>query len=104
MTVGRLGVSNPAANTSTLVYTVPSNSMATLNISAVNMGMQDSSLSVYITDNTSLTLDRLIESSVVIPANGGVLERQGVSLSPSESVYIIATSNNISVRINGFED
>lgn len=104
MAVGLLGKSNPSANTSTLVYTVPSGVISSFNISAVNMGLVDANVTVYISDGSTTSADRLIESNTVIPANGGVLEREGLLCNAGETVYVSASSANIAFRVHGFED
>lgn len=104
MAVGRLGISNPPANTNTLVYTVPANTIANINVNVVNMGISDTNFTLYISDGSSTAADRLLESNTVIPANGGVLERGGLVCTSGETVYVNASNANLSIRIHGFED
>lgn len=104
MAVGRLGVANPSANTNTLIYTVPPGVIASLNVNVVNMGMTDSNFTLYISDNSTTTIDRLIENNVVIPANGGVLERGAIVCTSGETLYVNSGTANLSIRVHGFED
>lgn len=104
MAVGRLGVANPLANTNTLVYTVPANTLASMNINVVNMGISDTNFTLYVSDGSTTTVDRLLESNTVIPANGGVLERGGLVCTAGETVYVNASNANLSIRVHGFED
>jgi len=104
MAIGLLGTANPNPNLLFNIYTVPNNVTASLNISVVNMGITDANVIIYISDNTTTTADRLLESNATIPANGGVLERQGVLCSSGERLYIQSSSSNTSFRVHGFED
>lgn len=104
MAVGRLGASNPAANTNTLIYTVPAGIISSLNVNVVNMGITDSNFTLYISDGSTTTVDRLVENSVVIPANGGVLERGAIVCTSGETLYVNAGTANLSIRVHGFED
>jgi len=104
MATGLLGISNPSPNVNALVYTVPSNTISSLNISVVNLGIVDSNATIYISDSATVTADRLIENSVVIPANGGVLERQGILCTSGERVYVNSGTGNLAFRVHGFED
>lgn len=104
MASGRLATSNPAANTITLLYTVPSNKIASFNLSAVNMGNIDAAITVYITDSSTTDSARLIENNLTLIKFGGVLERGGLLASAGEKVYISCSSSNIAVRLYGYED
>lgn len=104
MATGRLAVANPTAGQNVLVYTVPSEKIASLNISVVNTSLDVCSLSMYISDSATVDISRAIEYMVTIPSNGGVLEREGLILTAGERIYVYAATNALSIRVHGFED
>lgn len=107
MTTGRLGVANPAANTNTLVYTVPSGVYSALNISIVNSNGMPVVVRVAITTQSGTTplSSEYIEHSALIPSINGVLERTAIICGPGEKIIVWASlANAISVRITGYEE
>lgn len=108
MASGRLGqqaITNAATNT--LIYTVPSNTVASLNILITNSGTSAVPVRVAISSQsgTSPLLSEYIEYGASIPAVNGVLERTGVICSAGEKIIVWASSANaLTVRINGIEE
>lgn len=104
MASGKLGAVDLAANTYATVYTVPASTVTTLNITAVNRGTTGATVRVALSTAAS-TPDSpdFIEYDVVIPANGGVLERTALVAGAGEKVMAISTTGSVSVRVHGFE-
>lgn len=104
MAAGRLGVSNPTALTDTLVYTVPTGKIASINIAVVNTGLVPEKVTIWISDSTSTNNAKLIEYMVSVAGSGGVLEREGLLLTAGERVFVRTSSGTFAIRVHGFED
>ena len=102
MASGRLGVAEIAANTDTVVYTVPAGTVPSCNFLLVNRGNVEVTVNVAFSTTTTPTLAEYVEHGVTIPANG-VLERFGIVASPGERVIVRASNGNCSVRVHGYE-
>lgn len=86
------------------VYAVPSSvQFATATISLVNMSSAPAKARVAITTADSPGSADFIEYDVDLPANGGVLERTCIVLSPNEKIMVYADNSNIAVRAFGLE-
>lgn len=103
MASGKLGSASPSANTDTTVYTVPTSTVATINVSIVNRGSEAAIVNVAIASSGSPSNADFIEYGVTIPARG-VLERTAIAASAAERVVVRSSTANISVRVHGFEE
>ncbi|SIQ10948.1 hypothetical protein [Marinobacterium stanieri] len=103
MAAGKLGAAVPPAEVDTTVYTVPAETVTTLNISVVNRGVDASVLSVAITTNEVPADEDFIEYGLSIPASG-VFERTALVAGPGENIIVQASTGSCSVRIFGFEE
>lgn len=105
MASGRLGVASPTAATNTAIYTVPANTVATINISVVNRGVGDASVNVAISTSTTTPADaEYVEYGALVPRNGGVLERTALVVGAGENVVVRSSVATCSFRIHGFEE
>ena len=104
MASGKLGSAALAADTNTILYTVPEGSVSTLNINVVNRGGAPAKVSIAISINLIPELEDYIEYQAGVPANGGVLERSAIVLSEGERVIIHSSTGDCSARIHGFEE
>jgi hypothetical protein len=102
MATGILGQSNPAANTNTTVYTVPSATTATFNVSITNQGSGATTVNLAIAATGTPATSEFIEFGTVIPANG-VLERGGIVAQSAKNVVVRCGTANCSVSVYGFE-
>lgn len=100
---GLLGKAALAADTDTLIYTVPADTVTTLSVLIVNRGTDAAKFRVAITDQVSPVDADYIEFDAVLPPTGGVFERTGLVCSAGEKVYVRSSSADCSVRLNGFE-
>lgn len=103
MASGRLGISAPAANTNTTIYTVPAGMVATLNISLTNRGTEDAVVDIALATTATPASAEFIEFGVKIPAKG-VLERTAIVVGAGERVVVRSSTANCAVRVHGFEE
>ena len=103
MASGRLGTATLAANTDTVVYTVPAGMVATLNVSVVNRGDTLAAVNVAVSTSGAAAAADYIESGAIVPGHG-VLERSAVVVGAGERVIVRSTTANCSVRVHGFEE
>tara|TARA_R110000850_G_scaffold211141_1_gene337060 strand:+ start:17 stop:334 length:318 start_codon:yes stop_codon:yes gene_type:complete len=101
---GKLGSAALVADTNTTVYTVPADTVATLNISLVNRGNEPAKVRVAITDAVEPGDADWIEYDAIIPAAGGVLERTALVAGAGEKIIIRSDAGNVSARVHGFEE
>ncbi|MEC4767939.1 hypothetical protein LPL18_011445 [Halomonas sp. CUBES01] len=101
---GKLGSAALVADTTTTVYTVPADTVATLNISLVNRGTEPAKVRVAITDAAEPGDADWIEYGAEIPEAGGVLERTALVAGAGEKIIILSDVGNISARVHGFEE
>jgi len=102
MTTGVLGQSNPAANTNTTVYTVPSSVSATFNVSIVNTGTSTAAVNVAIAASSTPAASEYIEFGTPIPP-GSVLERGGMVAQTGKSIVVSCSTASCAVTVYGFE-
>lgn len=104
MASGRLGTARLAANTDTVVYTVPADMVATVNICALNQGTTAALVKVALATTNVPAAGDYIEAASV-PANGGVLERYGIMAGAGERVIARADKDlTVDVRVHGIEE
>lgn len=104
MAAGRLGVASLAAATNTSVYTAPATVFyAEVDISVVNYNTTDAIVEVAIATTATPGVAEYIEKGVTVYANGGVLTREGIKMSPGEIVVVKSSGANVSVRVSGIE-
>lgn len=103
MASGKLGSAAPAADTDTTVYTVPSATVATVNVSVVNRGADAATVRVAITSAASPAAADWVEYDAPVPGAGGVLERTALVAGAGEKIIVRANTANCTVRVHGFE-
>lgn len=103
MANGKLGSAALAAATHTEIYTVPADTVATLNILVTNRGSSSSVVDIAIAASTSPDPEDFIEFAVSLPG-GGVLERTAIVAGAGEMVVVRASTEDCSVRVHGFEE
>ena len=105
MASGKLGAAALTANTYNTVYTVPADKAATLNVAIVNRGADDATVRVAITTESTSPLDAdFIEYDAPLSGAGGVLERTALVAGSGENVMVRASTDNVTVRVHGFEE
>ena len=100
-----LGQSNPAANTVTTLYTVPSaNSAVCSSISICNQGAANANVSVAVCQaNTAVTATQYIVKDATCVANDTIFLTLGVTLAATDTIRINSTNANTSFAAFGSE-
>jgi Fe-S cluster assembly scaffold protein SufB len=102
MAGGKLGSAALAAATYTVVYTVPANKIATLNVAVVNRGGADAEVRVAITTEAATpAVADFIEFDAVVPGEGGILERTALVAGSGEKIMVRASTADVTVRVHG---
>jgi hypothetical protein len=109
MASGFLGKANPAANTWNNVYTVPSTSVASISINAVNGGVNPAYIDFAVSTSsasTSIATAEYIERSAFLETLGSVLERTGIVTDDTNGKYVWVRSTNgdTSFQVYGYEE
>ena len=99
---GRLGKAALAANTDTIIYTVPADTVATANINLCNRTAAAITIRLSIGAASPADAD-YIEYDTSIPAYG-VLERSGLVMSAAEVLVAMASAVGVSIRAYGFTE
>lgn len=103
MASGRLGTARLAANVDTVVYTVPVDTLATVNINCCNTGTAVATVKIAIATTDAPAAGDYYEMSSLEP-NGDMVERTGIMLSSGERVIARATTATVDVRVHGIEE
>jgi hypothetical protein len=103
MASGKLGAADLAANTDTLLYTVPASTVATVNVRIANRNASAVKVRVAIGIGASPEVKDYMEYDISIPANG-ILEDTGIVCSAGEKVWVSSDTASVSVRVHGFEE
>ena len=100
-----LGQSNPAANTVTTLYTVPSaNSAVCSSISICNQGSANANVSVAVCQaNTAVTATQYIVKDALITTNDTIFLTLGVTMAATDTIRISSTNANTSFAAFGSE-
>jgi len=103
MASGILGQAALSQATETIVYTVPSSTLAVVNINVVNRSPSAAaSVRVALASTTIPTSGEYIEYDTLIPPLG-VLERTGIAINASRRVIIRSSTNDCSANVYGLE-
>lgn len=103
MPSGILGQTTVGVSANTIVYTVPSEKIAVLTISALNKGDITSLVDVSLSSSGTVANSEYIEYHVSL-APYSVLERGGIVLDAGKSVIVGSSKGNTSVTIWGYEE
>lgn len=104
MAAGKLGsvnISTPATNT--LVYTVPSNTVSSLNIRICNRNASEVKIRVAIGTGVAPALEDYIDYDIPVAANT-IMEDSGIVCSADENIWVYSDVAGVSVRVHGFEE
>lgn len=103
MASGILGQAALSATTDTTVYTVPTSTLAIININIVNRSsIEPADVRIAIASNASPSNSEYIEYDASIPSNG-VLERSGIAVNSGKLIVVYASTANCSVNVYGLE-
>jgi len=102
MAFGKLASVVLAANTDIVVYTVPDNCLyAEINVNVLNPDAADCTAQLALAATATPAADEYIEKGVILPANGGVLERTDQVVGPGEKIIVRSTNAVTVVRVSG---
>jgi len=99
---GLLGKADLAADTFTDLYTVPTQTVATVNLNLCNRSADAVNVRIALHTGTLTDADYLEYDSVIPPR--GLLERTGFAMSTGETLTVHASGAGISARAHGFEE
>jgi hypothetical protein len=102
MASGVLGQVALASTTYTTVYTVPSSTLAYVNVNVANRNATDIAVRVALAATATPTNGEFIEFDSFIAPNG-VLERTGLVLESGKRIVTYSNSSNVSVNVYGVE-
>lgn len=104
MASGKLGIAQLSANTDTVVYTVPSSTLAVVNFTMVNLSTtSDAYVKVSISEDDTPSAGEYIEHTARLNPSG-VLERTGIALTAGERIIFNSDLANVNVRVHGIEE
>jgi hypothetical protein len=102
MATGRLGASDLAAASDTVVYTCPASTFAVVTLSLCNRGSSSTAVRVAVSTSSSPTASEYIEYDSTLLANA-VLERTGIVLDAGKNLVVRSGSLNVSAVVMGIE-
>jgi hypothetical protein len=102
MATGRLGVQALAANTETIVYTVPIGNYAVANVSITNRNGSAITIKLAMATTATPTLAEWIEWNTIIIPNG-VFERTGLVMQGGLNLVVESSSANVGCTVYGIE-
>lgn len=108
MASGRIAANTLTGNTYTVVYTVPSNNVASFTTSVTNFGTSNSRISLALSTANSATSNvptngEWITYTTVL-RGGSTLEKTGLVLDAGKSLIAITDTDNLNILIYGFEE
>lgn len=103
MASGKLGAADLAANTDTLLYTVPESTRATVNIRVANRNGASAKIRVAIGSGASPSAADYMDYDISVQGNG-ILEDTGIVCSAGEKVWVRSDVSNVTARVHGFEE
>jgi hypothetical protein len=109
MASGFLGKSNPAANTWTNIYTVPTGKVASITINASNQSTTTTVVDIAIStasSSGSIVASEYIEYGVSLTSLGETLERTGLVTDATNGKYVWVRSStaNVAFQVYGYEE
>lgn len=103
MASGKLGSASLAANTDTLLYTVPGGAVATVNVRFANRTTSAITVRLAVGSGAAPADADYLSYDLPIPASG-IAEDTGLVLSAGEKIWARSNAAGTSVRIHGFEE
>jgi len=104
MSNGRLGLGVTTANVDASIYIAPTNcSYVEATIDILNPTVTNAIIKIALSNTTTPVVGEYIEDGANIPANGGMLSRTNVFLSPGEHVIVNSSVSGNQIRVSGKE-
>jgi hypothetical protein len=106
MAISRLAVSNPGANTSTLIYTRTGSRDALASIIATNKSTTDATIRVWVVpfgEDATPANHATIAYEVPVEGNN-TLETFRFPVTPNDKVYVRSSSADISFTLSGIDN
>lgn len=103
MSSGKLAAVDLSANTPTVIYSVPGNTVTSFTINMCNRNEENALIRLALTTGVTLTDADYIEYDTTLLAKN-VLERSGLILHAGQSVMAQSNKSSVNVVIVGIED
>lgn len=104
MASGILGQANPAADTDTAVYTVPTGMVTTANLSICNRDLDNAvTVRVAISSTSTPSDEEYVEYETIVGPTD-VLERTGLVMNAGKNLVVRTSAATVSVNAYGFEE
>lgn len=102
---GRLGALDLIATTNTLLYTVPSGKVSTVNLSLCNRNITDVNVRAALVDGVlvDLVVEDYFEYDTLLCANIPI-ERSGIVMAEGQSIIVYSDTANVSTVLWGWEE
>ena len=103
MAIKRMGVANPASNTSTLIFTADAAYLCS--VLATNKGAAESTVRAWVVPNGSVSSadHAYMLYNVALPISNGI-ESHRFAVSTGDTVRVSATTADVSFSLNGIYD
>lgn len=103
MSFGRLAATTiTTAGTAQLIYTIPANCIfGEVNLDILNNQTSNAAFKLAVTTGGAPAAADYIEDGTILPANGGVMEKYNLVVSPGEKIYLQSSVAGVVVRVAG---
>jgi len=102
MPTGILGQAAPPATTNTVVYTVPSATVATCTVNIANMTATPIAFRLAVAATATPATSEYLEFDAIIPGNG-TYQNGGIVANAAERFVVFASAAGLSVSVYGYE-
>ena len=105
MATGRLGASDLSATTDTSVYTVPTSTIATVNVTVCNRNASAVVVRLMHLDGAigTLAVEDYFEYGLALPANASY-EKSGIVMAATHVIGAYSDTANVTVQVHGWEE
>lgn len=98
--IKQLGITNPDADTPTLIFEQGTPGLFIVSVTAANKGLEDARIDVWITPSASANATGFITSNLILPGRNSY-ETQKFTLTYSDAIYVQSTSASVSFITSG---
>jgi BarA-like signal transduction histidine kinase len=103
MTTGKLGSALILPNTDQVLYTVPTDSVASVKINILNTTNIEVNIRLAICTTVTPTVADWVEYDMAVSPNSSKI-KSGYVLSTAEKIIVRTSYSGVVVRVNGYED
>ena len=98
--IKQLGITNPDADTPTLIFEQGTPGLFIVSVTAANRGLEDARVDVWINPSASASEIGYITSNLILPGRNSY-ETQKFTLTYSDAIYVQSTSGSVSFITSG---